>query len=72
MNSETKKILNLIKSNEQYVVRLINLREKYNNSKEFYNQMGYFIMDIVNTEKTLMNLKRKNIEFDIINKEFFI
>lgn len=72
MTKETKKIIDFISGNDNYINELEGIRSNYTNSKEFYNQIGYFVMKLVNTEKPLINVRRKNIEFNEICKEFFI
>ena len=71
MTKETKKILSFIESDETSQAKLKELSESHTNFKDFYNQTGYVIMDIVNTNKDFHNLSRNNIEIDLISERYF-
>ena len=71
MNRETKKLLEYIDNSIEYKDKLTEIQTTYPNFRDFYNQVGYIIMDIVNTNKQFHNLSRNNIEIELITERFF-
>lgn len=68
MNRETRKLVNFIESNPEWKEKIKNLEKK--NSKEYYFQVGYCIMDLLSTEKQFFDYPRKKIEFDKLGDYF--
>ncbi len=72
MTRENTKILNFIKTNDNYMKKIKTARLKHNNNKDFTNQILYIVMDLVNTEKQFYGVNRKNIDVVQLSKEFFL
>jgi hypothetical protein len=71
MNTRTKKIVEFIDSNEKYNNKIIELKQKYNNSKDFFDHMlKYVIMDILNTQKQFFDFPRNEIQLDEIVRRY--
>lgn len=71
MNKETSQLIDYIEKSGFYLDKVDQLRSKYNNIKDFQNQVGYLIMEIVSEEKKFINLSRKNIDLDLITLKYF-
>lgn len=71
MNKETTQIIDYIHQSGHYLEKIDQLREKYNNIKDFQNQFGYMIMEIVNEEKKFIHLSRNKIELELITERYF-
>ena len=71
MNKETTLILNYIKESRHYLDKILKIRQKFENSKDFFNQFSYIIQEIVNEEKKFINMSRKNIELPELSQMFF-
>lgn len=71
MNKETLMINNYIDAHKSYQGKVRQLREKYNNTKDFQVMFGYLVMEIVSTDKSLMNLNRANIDLPLLSQKFF-
>ena len=71
MNKETKKVYDFIQQDEQLKQKVKSLRSKHNNFKDFYNQVGYVIMDILNRNKQFHDYPRNKIEIVKIAEMFF-
>lgn len=73
MNTRTKKIVEFIDNNEKYKDKIIELRQKNKNSKDFFDVLlKYVIMDILNTEKQFYDFPRKEIQLDEIVRRYWI
>lgn len=71
MNRETKKILNFIQQTPSWESRLEVLRKKHSNYKDFFNQIGYLLMELLNTEKAFFDYPRERIEISKIANLYF-
>lgn len=71
MNKETAQLIDYINSSGFYLDKLDQLKKKFNNSKDYQNQLGYVIMEIVSTEKKFINMSRKNIDLPMISQIYF-
>jgi len=71
MNKETKKVLKYIDNNPEIEQKLKTLGKKFNNFKDFYNQTGYVIMDIVNRNKEFYTLDRTRIDIYTVSERYF-
>jgi hypothetical protein len=71
MNHETKLIINYIDNSGYYLEKLAKLRDRFNNIKDFENQFGYVVMEILNEEKKLINISRKNIDLPFLTQVYF-
>lgn len=71
MNKESQTIADYIEGNPAYLKKIADLKVKYKNSKEFTNGLLYVIMDIVNTEKKFINIKRSSIDVPALAAKFF-
>lgn len=71
MNKETQLIQNYINSSGFYLDKIMKLRQKFGNSKDFFNGFGYIIMEILNEEKKFINLKRSNIDLPVLSHLYF-
>ncbi len=72
MNQETQRLYDFIENNKEYKDKILLNKEKYSNFKDFFNQTGYVIMDILSTEKEFFGYPRNKIELDIITERFFV
>lgn len=70
MNKETNTILKFLENNSEELTKVRNLKLKYTNYKDFYNQLGYQIMNILN-QKQFINLSRKSVDLDFIVDKYF-
>lgn len=71
MNKTTQKIYDRIKSDDHLMNYVQLKRELFPNSRDFTNQVGYVVMELVSTEKDLFNINRSDIEIDKIAQELF-
>lgn len=71
MNKETQRIYDFINSSEELKNKIKSLRSKHNNFKDFYNQIGYVIMDVLNRNKQFHDYARNKIEIVKIAEMFF-
>lgn len=71
MNKETNILIEYINKSGYALDRIDKLRQQYTNIKDFHNQFGYLIMEILNEEKKFINLSRKNIELPILVSKYF-
>lgn len=71
MNKETLMINNYIQAHKSYHGKINELRKKHNNIKDFQVMFGYLIQDIVNTDKSFLNLKRSEIDLPTLATKFF-
>jgi hypothetical protein len=71
MNKETLLINNYIQNRVGYIDKVSQLRKKHNNIKDFQVMFGYLVMDIVNNEKSFINLKRSEIDLPSLAAKFF-
>ena len=71
MTKETKKVLEIINNDPEMVAKIDNLKLKYTNIREFYNQIGYVIMDLVTTNKSLYTINRSKIDLYLITERYF-
>lgn len=71
MNKESQTIADYIEGNPTYLKKIAELKVKYKNSKEFTNGLLYVIMDVVNTEKKFINIKRSSIDVPSLAAKFF-
>lgn len=71
MNNKTKKIVDFIDSNEKYINKILELKQKYSNSKDFFeNLIKYVVMDILNSNKEFYDYPRSQIELDEIIRRY--
>lgn len=71
MNKETKKILKFIEETPQWFEKLKAIRAKNSNYKDFFNQIGYLLMELLNTEKNFFDYPREKIEISKIANLYF-
>ena len=71
MNRETMKIVSFIEQNEQYKGKLISIRERFPNYKDFMNQVGYVIMEILSNERQFYDYPRNDIQISKIVDLYF-
>lgn len=71
MNKETALLSEYLNKSGHYLEKIDQFRAKYPNSKDFQNQFGYLIMEIVSEEKKFINLSRKNIDLPILSQMYF-
>lgn len=72
MNARTDKIVKFIDNSPEYQSKINELRKKYANSRDFFdNMLKYVIMDILNTQKQFFDFPRKEIQFDELVKRYF-
>jgi hypothetical protein len=71
MNKETTQILDYIQKSGHYLEKIEQLRDKHINYKDFFNMLGYVVMEIVNEEKKFVHLSRKNIDLELITERYF-
>lgn len=71
MNRETTKLFEYMVDNPEWLNKLKDKRAKYPNYKDFYNQAGYVIMELLNTEKKFFDYPRKEIQIKKIADLYF-
>lgn len=71
MNRETAKIISFIETSDIYKEKFKVTRSKYSNFKDFRNQAGYIVMEILNSEKEFFDYPRKDIEILKIVELYF-
>lgn len=71
MNKISEKILKYINNNDKYKNEIIVKRHSFTNVKDFTNQVGYIIMDIVSREKKFFDVDRRDIDVNAIAQELF-
>lgn len=71
MNKISRQILSYIQNDNEQLAKVLNLKDRFNNHKDFTNQIGYVIMDVVSTEKRFFDIDRKEIEVNEIAQELF-
>lgn len=71
MNKETQQILEHINKSGYALEKIDQLRSKWNNIKDFQNQFGYLVMEILSEEKKFLNLSRNKIDLPILAHRFF-
>lgn len=70
MNKETNKVLKFLENNPIELKKVRELKRKHTNYKDFYNQFGYLIMEILNT-KEFINLSRKAVDLEFLTDKYF-
>ncbi len=70
MNKETTKIVEFIE-NSRYKSKIEEVRARFSNYKDFSNQTGYVIMDILNNEREFYDYPRNDIELSKIVELYF-
>ena len=71
MNKISQQILNFIRENDEWINKVLGIRSRFNNQKDFTNQVGYVIMDIVSREKKFFDINRSDIDVNGIAQELF-
>ena len=71
MNKETLKLFEFMVDNPEWINKLKQKREHFSNYKDFYNQAGYVIMELLNTEKKFFDYPRKDIQISKIADLYF-
>lgn len=71
MNKESKTILKYIRTNLDWLSRVMKLRGQYLNQKDFTYQLGYVIMDLVSREPEFIRMDRNKIDINAIGQELF-
>lgn len=71
MNKETQVLIDYINKSGYYLEKVDKLKQKFNNIKDFTNQFGYVIMEIVGKEPTFLHLNRSNIELQELSVIYF-
>lgn len=71
MNKISQNLLNYIQNNHNYHQKIQQYRTECYNLKDFQNQVGYVIMDIVSREKKFFDINRNDINIAQITQELF-
>lgn len=71
MNKETKAMYEFILRSDIETAKLLALRDRYRNSRDFQNQLGYMIMGIMSTESKFFNINRNKVDLPGLVKEWF-
>lgn len=61
MNKETLKLFEFMVNNPKWISKIKEKRQQYPNYKDFYNQAGYILMEILTTEKQFFDYPRDRI-----------
>lgn len=70
MNKETNKVLKFLENNPIELKKVREMKLKHTNYKDFYNQFGYVIMNILNN-KEFVNVSRKNVDLEFLTDKYF-
>lgn len=70
MNKETEKIVKFIEKSH-YKDDLNKLRKQCPNYKDFFNQAGYVVQSLLNTEQQFFDYPRRKVELDKIIELYF-
>lgn len=71
MNKETLKVFEFMVNNPKWVNKVKETKVRFPNYKDFYNQAGYLIMEILSTEKEFMDYPRNDINIKKIVDMYF-
>jgi hypothetical protein len=71
MNKESRKIIEFIDSDDLTTEKLEEIKKRFTNSRDFTNQIGYLVMEIVNTNQEFYQLNRNKLEIEKISERYF-